>query len=44
MRLGVSSPLSHTSARDWACRHRQLGLEAVNFPLTCRDDAALVEE
>ena len=43
MRLGTSSPLAHTSPEDWARRHRQLGLGAINFPLTCEDDPSLVE-
>ncbi len=40
MKLGTSSPLSHNGAGDWAGKHRALGLEAVNFPLTCEDDPA----
>lgn len=43
MRLGTSSPLFHTSPKDWAQRHKDLGLGAINFPLTCEDDPALVQ-
>lgn len=35
MKLGVSSALSHHSPSDWAKKHRQLGLDVINFPLTC---------
>ena len=43
MKLGTSSPLSHTDASDWARKHRSLGLEAINFHLTCEDDPAVVD-
>lgn len=43
-RLGTSSPLSHTSAADWAAKQRSLGLGAVNFHLTCEDDSSSVDE
>lgn len=43
MLLGTSSALAHTSPQDWALRHRQLGLRAINFPLTCEDDPALAD-
>ena len=44
MRLGVSSPLDHGSAARWAQRHKELGLEVINFPLNCESDPALVDE
>lgn len=43
-RLGTSSPLCHTSADDWAAKHKALGLGALNFHLTCESDSALVDE
>lgn len=33
MFLGVSSSLTHTSPKDWADKHKQLGLKCVNFPV-----------
>lgn len=44
MRLGTSSPLRHRTAADWAEKHHALGLGAINFHLTCRDDPKLVDE
>ncbi len=44
MKLGVSSPLQHESPAQWARRHKELGLEAINFSPNCEDDPALVEE
>lgn len=44
MRLGTSSPLQHNSPKKWAAKHKDLGLSAVNFPLTCEDDDALIEK
>lgn len=44
MRLGTSSPLSHKGPKDWAEHHRELGLSAINFHLTCQDDPAMVDE
>ena len=44
MKLGTSSPLAHESAEEWAAKHRSLGLEAINFHLTCEDDPSLVDE
>ena len=43
MRLGTSSPLAHTTPEDWAQRQQSLGLQAVNFHLTCGDDPALID-
>lgn len=33
MRLGISSPLAHTSAKEWAEQQRELGCSAVVFPV-----------
>ena len=44
MKLGTSSPLSHENAEDWAKKHRDLGLKAVNFHLTCEDDPAVIDD
>lgn len=44
MKLGTSSPLHHLNAEDWAKKHRSLGLEAVNFHLTCEDPPDKVDE
>ena len=44
MKLGTSSPLSHKGPSDWAAKHKSLGLEAINFHLTCNDDGELVDE
>ncbi|MCR5475348.1 MAG: sugar phosphate isomerase/epimerase [Lachnospiraceae bacterium] len=44
MKLGTSSPLSHDTARQWADKHRSLGLGAVNFHLTCNDDEKVIDE
>ncbi|MDO4475456.1 MAG: sugar phosphate isomerase/epimerase [Lachnospiraceae bacterium] len=43
MRLGTSSPLTHTCPEDWAEKQKSLGLSAINFHLTCQDDPALVD-
>lgn len=44
LKLGVSSPLWHESPKQWAKRHKELELEVINFPLTCEDNPALIEE
>ncbi|HBE76803.1 MAG TPA: AP endonuclease [Firmicutes bacterium] len=44
MRLGTSSPLKHSSPQEWAMKHKSLGLETVNFPLTYKSDDALIDE
>lgn len=36
MILGLSSPLTHTSPKDWSRRHNELGCNAVVFP--CNSD------
>ena len=35
MYLGISSSLEHGSPEEWATKHKALGLECVNFPVTC---------
>ena len=37
MFLGISSSLQHSSPEEWAAKHKALGLETVNFPVTCDD-------
>ncbi|MDR0886220.1 MAG: sugar phosphate isomerase/epimerase [Clostridiales Family XIII bacterium] len=44
MRLATSSPLEHSSPKEWATKHKSLGLGAINFPLTCEDDDTLISE
>ena len=44
MRLGTSSPLAHATPEDWAKKQKELGLSAINFHLTCEDDAKLIDE
>lgn len=44
MKLGTSSSLVHNSPQEWAQKHKSLGLEAINFPLTWEDDADLISE
>lgn len=44
MKLGVSSPLRHDSPEQWALKHKELGLEAINFSPNCEDDPALIEK
>ena len=36
MILGISSPLQHSSPREWAARHKALDLGAVVFPVDCQ--------
>ena len=43
MLLGISSPLQHASAAEWAARHRALGLRAVVFPVSCLDGEEVVQ-
>lgn len=35
MRLGLSSPLNHSSPEEWAKQMADLGATAINFPLDC---------
>lgn len=44
MRLGTSSPLEHSTPEEWAKKHKDLGLSAINFHLTCKDDPSLIDE
>lgn len=44
MRLGTSSPLAHGSPKEWALKHKSLGLGAINFPLNCESSPALIAE
>ena len=37
MYLGISSSLAHESPQEWAQKHKALGLQTVNFPVTCDD-------
>jgi len=37
MYLGISSSLEHGSPKEWALKHKALGLEAVVFPVCCED-------
>lgn len=34
MYLGISSSLQHTTPKDWAAKHKALGLKAINFPVS----------
>lgn len=43
MKLGTSSPLQHKGPKDWAQKHKSLGLEAINFHLTGQDDPTLIQ-
>lgn len=44
MRLGTSSPLSHTSAKEWAKNQSALGCRSVVFPLSCNDPEDKIDE
>ena len=44
MKLGTSSPLYHESPVDWARKHKELGLEAINFSPNCQDNPELTKE
>lgn len=35
MYLGISSSLAHESPQEWAQKHKALGLQTVNFPVSC---------
>lgn len=43
MRLGISSPLEHNNPKEWALKHKALGLGTINFPLSSEDDDALID-
>ena len=42
MYLGISSSLAHGSPEEWAQKHKSLGLQTVNFPVTCDDGEEVV--
>lgn len=44
MRLGISSPLKHSSAEEWARKQTKLGCTAVVFPVHSTDPADLIDE
>lgn len=44
MRLGTSSPLSHSSAEEWAKNQRELGCAAVVFPVQSNESEAKICE
>lgn len=37
MKLGISSPLAHTTPEEWAIQQKRIGCECVVFPLSCKD-------
>ena len=44
MRLGISSPLMHTSAEDWAKRQTELGCRSVVFPVQSNEPKEKIAE
>ena len=42
MYLGISSSLKHDSPKEWAAKHKDLGLQTVNFPVTCDEDEGTI--
>lgn len=40
MKLGISTPLAHTTPEEWAAKQKQAGCECVVFPLSCKDKEA----
>ncbi len=44
MVLGISTSLSHSGAKDWAKKQKELGCGAVVFPLDCRGDKQLIQD
>lgn len=44
MILGTSSPLEHSSPQEWAVKHKTLGLEAINFPLSYENEDTLIDK
>lgn len=42
MLLGISSSLQHSSPKEWAIKHKTLGLEAINFPLSYENGDTLI--
>ncbi|MCM1127915.1 MAG: sugar phosphate isomerase/epimerase [Lachnospiraceae bacterium] len=43
MRLGISSSLKHCSPEEWAKKQKELGCEAVVFPIDSRADASAID-
>ncbi|MCR5683936.1 MAG: sugar phosphate isomerase/epimerase [Lachnospiraceae bacterium] len=44
MRLGISSPLRHTSAQEWAAKQVELGCGAVVFPVQSTEPEDVIAE
>ena len=44
MRLGISSPLQHSSAEEWARKQTELGCTSVVFPVQSGSDEKLIYE
>lgn len=44
MRLGISVPLQHTTAVEWAENQAALGCRSVVFPLNCEAPSELIDE
>ncbi len=42
MKLGTSSPLNHKDPVEWAQKHKELGLEAINFSPNCMDKPEVI--
>ena len=42
MYLGISSSLAHESSQEWAQKHKALGLQTVNFPVSCDEGAEVI--
>ena len=34
--------MEHSSPEEWAAKHKILGLECVNFPVTCDEDTEVI--
>ena len=43
MRLGISSPLQHSTPEEWAARHKSLGLQTVVFPVNCDEGVQTIQ-
>ncbi len=44
MKLGVSTDLGASDAKEWASLNKELGLEAVVFPLSSKDEEERIDE
>ena len=42
MYLGISSSLQHRSPKEWAAKHKALGLQTVNFPVSCNENVETI--